>query len=459
MKYKNIYYLLVFIIFIGTGCSDDDNSPEEGNQENELKTFALDESRNNIPVTSEGSIDGNMVEVFLPPGTDISALVADFTLSENAKAFIEDTEVVSGKSVIDFREVVELTVISESGLSRVYKVGIKQDYESVDEEAEYIMNKYNIPGLQLAVTYKERLVYLKSYGIADKETNAPVTNESLFRVASVSKSVTLAAILKLIENNKLSFDDKVFGSEGILAFDFGTPPYGQHVESVTVKHLVEHKSGWTNYPFDPMFGYPGYNNEELLTEMLDNRSIANTPGTVENYLNFGYFVLARVIEKITGLPYEEYVQQAILEPCGIRNMKVGKTLVTDRFEKEVVYYDQENYSPYLIDVARMDAGGGWIASAEDLTRFLVRMDRNNSKPDILSATSLNYLYLSYGTWVFNGSMSGTASSLSRINDDLGGSVVVNTRAIPDTEMLSAMNSLLTVRVASITKWPKYDLFD
>ena len=459
MKYKNIYYLLVFVIFVGVACSDDNDPSEIDAGESNLNSFVLNINKNNISVASEGVIDGDLVDIFLPPGTDISALIPDFKISEGAKASIGDTELISGESAIDFRDKIELTVTSKSGTSKKYEINLKTDFESIDAEVERILDKYNIPGLQLAVSYQGRLVYINSYGVADKEANINVSNESLFRIASISKAITLAAILKLSEMNLLNFEDKVFGDDGILANDFGTKPYSTNVKLVTVRHLVEHKSGWTNYPFDPMFGYPGYSNEELLTDILDNRPIANTPGSVEHYLNFGYFVLGRIIEKISGLSYEEFVKQEILDPCGIKNMKVGKKLLTEQFENEVVYYDQENYSPYFIDVKRMDANGGWIASATDLVKFLVRIDRNPSKQDILSSNSLNYLYLSYGTWVFNGSMSGTGSSLSRINDDLGGSILVNTRKIPDTEMLTDMNNLLTSRISQIQKWPTYDLFN
>lgn len=452
-------YLAGFSILLMMGCSKGGPSPKAPDGDAKVLSFRLGVEKNDIPVSSEGTIDGERITLFLPTGTDVSALVPDFTLSDNAKAVVGGEEVISGKTAIDFRHTVQFLVSSGGGPSKSYEINLKTDDASIDSEVSRIMNKYNIPGLQLAITYKDRLVYLKSYGVGNKETGEPVTNESLFRIASVSKVITLVAILKLIDEKRLRFDDKVFGQNGVLGFDFGTKPYNQHVEAITVKHLLEHKSGWTNYPFDPMFGYPGYSNEDLLTEMLDNRPPANLPGAVENYLNFGYFVLARIIEKVTGLPYETYVRQTLFEPFGITGIKVGRNTVDQRYENEVTYYDQENYSPYLIDVTRMDAAGGWVANAADLARLLVRINRNSLKPDVLPGSALNYLYLSFHTWVFNGSMSGTASSLVRINDDLGGAIVVNTRAIPDREMLNDINNLLTNRVSQISQWPAYDLFE
>lgn len=456
MKLQITSFLLALIIL--SGCADESDDPSINESKPALESFILDAEKNNIPVRSEGIIEDDEVILFLPPGTDVSALTPDFTISGNAQITANGEALKSGESMLNFNEDILLKLTTEDGASREYTLVMSTDNDLLDGQVEQIMDKYSIPGLQLAITYKERLVYVNSYGYADKDEVLPVKNNSLFRIASISKAITLVTILHLIENEQLDFDDKIFGAEGVLGFDYGTPPYKQYVEDVTIRHLLEHKSGWTNYPFDPMFGYEGLSNRELLNEMLDNRQIANEPGAVENYSNFGYFVLGRVIEKVSGLSYEAYIRQEILEPIGITTMRVGRNQEADKLEHEVVYYDQENYSPYLIDVTRMDAGGGWIASAEDLARFLVSVDRNSARPDLLPSGSLNYLYLSFGSWVFNGSMAGTASSLSRINDDLGGAVLVNTRVIPDTEMLTEINNLLTSQTTFISQWPEYDLF-
>ena len=121
----------------------------------------------------------------------------------------------------------------------------------IDGMIQRLIDDFNIPGLQLSIVYKERLVYSKSYGLADVENNVPVNNESLFRIASISKVLTVLGVLKLIEDNQLTFSDKVFGSEGVLGYDFGTPPYTQNMEEITVLHLLEHRSGWKNTPYDP----------------------------------------------------------------------------------------------------------------------------------------------------------------------------------------------------------------
>lgn len=82
------------------------------------------------------------------------------------------------------------------------------------------------------------------------------------------------------------------------------------------------------------------------------------PGQNWAYSNFGYCVLGRVIEKITSKPYDEYVQQSVLNPCGITTMQLAGNTQADRRADEVVYYGQGEQDPYGMPVTRMDAFGG-----------------------------------------------------------------------------------------------------
>ncbi|MEP3575584.1 MAG: serine hydrolase domain-containing protein, partial [Ekhidna sp.] len=293
-------------------------------------------------------------------------------------------------------------------------------------------------------------------GLADVENNVPVNNESLFRIASISKVLTVLGVLKLIENDQLTFSDKVFGNEGILEYDFGTPPYPQNMEEITVLHLLEHKSGWKNTPYDPVFRNEEFTQTEMINEVIDNRPNSE-PGGDSYYLNFGYILLGRVIEKVSGLDYESYINQKILNPIGIDDMAIASNSIEEKAPNEVIYYPQENFDPYTMNVRRMDAAGGWIASTKDLTKLLIHIDRNTHVDDILTSSSLDYSYLAYSTWIFNGGFAGTNSSVSRINNELGSSIIVNTR-IPGGEITSALNDFMTEDIDQRLRWAPYDLF-
>ena len=108
------------------------------------------------------------------------------------------------------------------------------------------------------------------------------------------------------------------------------------------------------------------------------------PGTEYSYSGFGYCVLARVIEELSGQSYESFVQETVLEPIGADGMKIAKNMKSEKYENEGTYYSSTNWIPYYpqLNVERKDAGGGWLGSAVDLARFLLHLD--GSAPDLIS---------------------------------------------------------------------------
>jgi len=323
--------------------------------------------------------------------------------------------------------------------------------------------QFDVPGLTIVVTYKERLVYSDAVGYADREDSEPVSPESLFRIASVSKVITEIALLKLSEEKKLQLDDVVLGENGILGTAFGTPPKGSQIDKITVRNLMDHKSGWTNSPNDPMFNYPGLSQKDLITLVVTTRKLASAPGSTYYYLNFGYCVLGRVIEKITGMTYEEYVQREVLAPCGISDMQIGRNSLADRLPGEVKYYPTLGevryqtlplFSPYNLDVARMDSHGGWVASAIDLAKFMTRIDREPIVPDIVSSEQMKGTYLGYETWWKNGSLPGTTSIVCRLNSDINFVVLANTRTELDPNRINkALRIAISSYLEKIQDWP------
>jgi protein-L-isoaspartate(D-aspartate) O-methyltransferase len=246
-----------------------------------------------------------------------------------------------------------------------------------------LLAHWGIPGAALAVAKDGRLVLARGYGLANVEEGEPVLPESLFRIASVSKPLTAMAILRLVEQGRLDLDTPAFS-----LLDHLTPPPGAQVDpriwSVTIRQLLQHSGGWDrDQSFDPMFhpSVQGAARELGAPEPLDaatiicvmlGRPLDFDPGTRYAYSNFGYCVLGRVIEQITGQGYEAYVKSELLEPRGITRMQIGATMAEGLAEGEVHYYDpgattiDPGNRPGLF--RRMDAHGGWIASAVDLVR-------------------------------------------------------------------------------------------
>src|SRR5206468_11191638 len=131
-----------------------------------------------------------------------------------------------------------------------------------------------------------------------------------FRVASVSKPITSVAVMTLTEAHFLDLDRNVFGPNSILGARFPTPAGNERINKITVRHLLEHVSGFSNTPDDPMFQNTSYTQDKLINWVLSSpdRFLTRDPGTLYEYSNFGYCILGRVIEQISGTSYEQYVK-------------------------------------------------------------------------------------------------------------------------------------------------------
>ncbi len=318
------------------------------------------------------------------------------------------------------------------------------ELQAIDQTVAEYMQNYDVPGLSFAIAKDERLVLSRSYGLADKSTGEKVTPRHRFRIASVSKPITAIAIMKLVELGQLQLSDRIFGEDGILRTTYGTTPYNTNIENITVEHLLTHLGGgWPNDNSDPMFANPFMNHTQLISWVLDNRPLDNVPGTTYAYSNFGFCVLGRVIEQLTGQTYENYVKTNILKPSGITDMEIGGDTLNEKKANEVTYYGQDGENPYDLKIARMDAHGGWIAKPSDLVRLAVRVDGLNSKPDILSANAIATMYQGSSVnpgyakgWLINtannrwhdGSLPGEQALLVNTSDGFSWAVLVNTRS-------------------------------
>jgi len=307
------------------------------------------------------------------------------------------------------------------------------------------MEKHQAPAISLAVARHGQMVYQNAYGFADKDGGTLATTGSRFRIASVSKPITAVTVFSLIEQGRLGLHDLIFGEQGRLGFDYGRQ-YPDPVRKITLHHLLTHTcGGWENNGDDPMFRHPRMNHHELITWTLQNQPLKNEPGVHYAYSNFGYCILGRVIEKITGKSYAAYVKQAVLAKCGIEDMEIGTNTLEQRASKEVVYYSQNegNSAPYHMNIARMDSHGGWIATPSDLVRFAMHMDGFKTTPNILNADSIGTMTTAsqanpnyacgwcvnkIPNWWHNGSLPGTLAIMVRTHSGLCWAAFTNTRA-------------------------------
>ena len=304
------------------------------------------------------------------------------------------------------------------------------------------MTKYKVPGLSVAIARHGQFVYRKGFGLADVASGEKVTPDYLFRIASVSKPITSVAIFTLIEKGRLKLSDRIFGRDAVLGMDFGSS-YPERVQKITLEHLLTHTcGGWQNDANDPMFLNPAMNQPALIRWTLQNQPLQYDPGTHYAYSNFGYCILGRVIEKVSGQTYAEFAEQNVLAKCGVSDMRIAGNTLLDTVPGEVEYYGQNGESPYDMNVRRMDSHGGWIATPSDLVNFAMRVDGFSYTPNILEPATIDtmttassvkpdyakgWMVNTLNNWWHNGSLPGTTSIMVRTSSGLCWAALTNTR--------------------------------
>lgn len=337
----------------------------------------------------------------------------------------------------------------------------------LDRQVEAARREQRIPALSIAIGRHGRIVYRAAFGEAAPDE--PCTPEHRFRLASVSKPITSVVLHRLFELGRLKPEDHVFGPNGLLAqFPAPTPAHRE----ITVHHLLTHTSGgWGNKKNDPMFQKSAMNHKELIAWTLRAVPLEARPGETYAYSNFGYCLLGRLIEAVTGESYEAATRRLVLEPCGAAAMTLAGTTRAERQPGEVVYHGSKGEDPYRpgLNVRRMDAHGGWLASAEEVLRFLVHIDDHPGAPDLLQPETLRAMTTptevgpNYArgwsvnarpNWWHGGSLPGTSTLAVRTASGLCWAALANTRRReqPGSDTGAVLDRLLWQVVRSVLEW-------
>lgn len=358
----------------------------------------------------------------------------------------------------------------------------QQDMALVDNKITTFMTTYHIPGASLAVTKNGKLVYRKGYGLADQSTNEKVTPDHRFRLASVSKTYTGAAIMKLVQDGKLSLDARVFGTGAVLGTTYGTPPYNANLSAITVRHLLQNVSGsWgSTTGGDVIDQNPNLTNTQMLNWVLNTRPNPVAPGTKYDYSNVGFWIAGRVIEAVSGKSYINYIKEDLLAPIGATQTDIAGKTAAERKTAEVKYYGQGSDAAYVYNIAfpRRDADGGLITTATDLARFVSAIDGFSTRPDLLNGTSIaefkkgSAVFPSYALgvgiwsaenlWYNYGSLPGTRTGFMRHDNGTNAVLLLNSRVEPagnETTFVQAMQAVLLDLVKNTGyTWQNIDQF-
>lgn len=220
------------------------------------------------------------------------------------------------------------------------------------------------PGGSIIIAKEGNIIYNQSYGKASIELDVDMTNANVYRIASLSKQFTAIAILKLVEQGKLALTDDI--TKYIEEY-----PTQDHI--ITIEHLLTHTSGIKDYLNIDRFTEAFRRNDMSPKEIIDffkNEPMNFEPGTQYKYSSSGYIILGRIIETISGMSYEDYMNKHVFSPANLNNTRYGST--TDIIKNRVSGY-KNNSSGYknanYLSMTLPYAAGSLVSTTEDLFKW------------------------------------------------------------------------------------------
>ena len=354
------------------------------------------------------------------------------------------------------------------------------------------IERWQVPGASLAIMSHGKMRVSCGYGWADMEAHQAVQPDALFRLGSVSKTVTAIAVLQLIQEGKLKFNDKVFNVLNDLK-PLSHAAINPELYQITVRNLLQMSSGWyVDRPqdFDPLLG-PWSNtmlkqlknvippNCETASRLMMDMPLQFTPGTQWSYSNVNYCLLGMIINKLSGQigaqGYESYIQQRLLKPYGVTGMQLGQSNFENRSPREVKYYFHKDPNLF-VDIDRSIVGlpygdtdilkknysdGGWIASASDLVKMLQafsnkKLINENMIKEMIAKPAFTKIKNSYSAmgWdevnyrnnryflVKTGSFTGTKAFIMLSEQGDSYAVLFNAKPAPHKQFVKELESLL-----------------
>jgi CubicO group peptidase (beta-lactamase class C family) len=241
------------------------------------------------------------------------------------------------------------------------------------------MKRYNIPGVSVAVIDHGELDWAKGYGIKESGSSDPVTSETLFQAASISKPVTALGALHLVEQGILDLDSPV--NDKLASWKVPENEFSEK-EKVTLRRLLTHSAGLT------VSGFPGYSTSDQVptaVQVLNGEKPANTPpvridmlpGSEWRYSGGGFVVTQLLIEDVAGRPFQETMQAAVLAPLGMVNSTFEQPLPREKAAKAA---SGHHVSGKIVKgrwhvYPELAAAGLWTTPS-DLCRFAIELQKS-----------------------------------------------------------------------------------
>lgn len=240
-----------------------------------------------------------------------------------------------------------------------------QNRRAVDAVIKEWMLKEKIPGVSIAVASHGKILYSKGYGMSDLENSVPVTTKTKFRLASISKPVTAAAVMQLVEQGKIALDSSI---------QTYLPSFPQKPWPVTIRQLLGHLGGIRHYrgvTEERRIGTTPYKDLEDALSIFSEDTLMMCPGDHFSYTTFGYNLLGVAVEKASGTPYGQYITEHIFFPAGMTQTVLDHSAEIIPFRTAAYTKDTLGVvrNAFAIDPSYKAPGGGILSVPEDMVRF------------------------------------------------------------------------------------------
>lgn len=369
--------------------------------------------------------------------------------------------------------------------------------DGFDGKVKDYMTLWGLKGASLSVMRNDSLLFSKGYGWADDKE--PMEPNHILRMASVSKLITAVGIMMLQERGKLTLKDQVFGPDGILNDSIYNAAITDTLYyKITVEDLLRHKGGFSKKGGDPMFStrwimmqnhWKSVPTKEQLTVVQLSRPLKFEPGTWQEYSNYGYLALSMVIEKVSGMSYEDFIQQNVLRPAGCLGFKLAGNYYADKHPGEVRYYvpkdeepaDEFNNSGRKVtrsyggnNVTGLSGAGAWVGSTPELALLVASIDGKPEVPDIISKESVDAMTEYFdpdtyslgwndtkptGEWTRTGTFAGTSALIKYFPDGECWIFITNTSTYKGPGLAKFTTELFeNLRKTYSSKFPHRNLF-
>lgn len=265
-----------------------------------------------------------------------------------------------------------LVLVASSGLAQTIDTA-RALADKVDEYIEAEMRRQHIPGLSLAVVHGGKVVKTKGYGLANIELNVHATPNTVYQLQSITKSFVASGILLLVEDGKLGLDDRITSYLG------GLP---QTWSGVTVRHLLTHTSGIPNFVSDQgsgkeivAFAQKASSSEEIIG-WAAGRPLRFVPGEARRYSNTGYHLLGMIIEKVSGKPWGQFLQERIFAPLDMTSTRVYSALdlIPNRASGYIRFGSVPQNGLWMTPAIMESAAGGLVSTVQDMARWEIALE-------------------------------------------------------------------------------------